>query len=104
MANAQFCNTYLALGMSWQQIRSRLVRNILTVMRPIIARMCLAVMLGSIFGEVMFGINGFGAWFFSALRDGDLAVVRVWTQIVGSLVLIVNVFERHAACEARTII
>lgn len=96
-AQEPFVTTYLAMGMSWGQIRLRLLRNVLIALRPLIGRALLAVATGTMFGELTFGINGVSKLFVDSLRNSDWPTMQVWVLFVGAITLTVSLLERRTA-------
>lgn len=96
-AQEPFVTTYLALGMSWGNIRWRLLRNVLTALRPLLGRVLLAMATGTLFAELTFSIDGVGKLFVDALRSSDFAVMQAWVLFVGAATLTVSLLERRQA-------
>lgn len=96
VAQQRFCDTYLAIGMPWSAIRVRLAKNVLVAMRPLLARLVLGILLGTVFAELMFEIKGFGYLFVEALKTSDLNVMRGWMLVTGFIVLLLTEVERRA--------
>lgn len=96
VAQQRFCETYLAIGLSWRATRLRLTKNVLVAMRPLLARLVLGVLLGTVFAELMFEIKGFGYLFVEALKTSDLNVMRGWMLVTGFIVLLLTEAERRA--------
>lgn len=89
-----YCDTYAALGMSRWRIRRRLVRNVLLAVRPLVARLTIGLFTGTIFAELLFGIEGFGHLFVEAIRTSDLNVMRLWVLLTGIVVTAIMQIER----------
>lgn len=96
-ARENFATTYLAMGMSWTQIRLRLLRNVLIAMRPLIGRVILALLTGTLFAELTFAINGVGKLFVDSLRSSDWPTMQAWVLFVGAITLTVSLVERKPA-------
>jgi peptide/nickel transport system permease protein len=96
-ASENFATTYLAMGMSWTLIRWRLLRNVLLAMRPLIGRVILAVLTGTLFAELTFSINGVGKLFVDSLRSSDWPTMQAWVLFVGAITLTVSLVERRQA-------
>ncbi len=96
-ARENFTTSYLAMGMSWAQIRWRLFRNVLIAMRPLIGRVVLAVFTGTLFAELTFSINGVGKLFVDSLRSSDWPTMQAWMLFVGVITLTVSLAERKPA-------
>jgi peptide/nickel transport system permease protein len=94
-AQENFATTYLAMGMSWRQIRWRLLRNVLIAMRPLIGRVTLAVLTGTLFAELTFAINGVGKLFVDSLRSSDWPTMQAWVLFVGAITLTASLTERR---------
>lgn len=94
ISQERFCDTYLAIGMRWHSVRLRLAKNVLLSMRSLLSRLTLGILLGTVFAELLFQINGFGYLFVEALRASDINVMRWWMLIAGSVVLIITEAER----------
>jgi peptide/nickel transport system permease protein len=93
-ARETFATTYLAMGMTWTQIRWRLLRNVLIAMRPLIGRVLLAVVTGTLFAELTFSINGVGKLFVDSLKSSDWPTMQAWVLFVGAIILTVSLVER----------
>jgi peptide/nickel transport system permease protein len=96
-AQEPFVVGYLALGMSWGQIRWRVLRNVLISLRPLLGRVLLGVATGTLFAELTFSIDGVGKLFVDALRSSDFAVMQAWVLFVGAATLAVSLLERRRA-------
>ena len=96
-AQEPFVLGYLALGMSWGQIRWRVLRNVLASLRPLLGRVLLGVATGTLFAELAFSIGGVGRLFVDALRSSDFAVMQAWVLFVGTATLMLSLFERKPA-------
>lgn len=96
-AQENFTRSYLAMGMSWTQIRWRLLRNVLIAMRPLIGRVILAVLTGTLFAELTFSINGVGKLFVDSLRSSDWPTMQAWVLFVGAITLTASLVERKPA-------
>jgi peptide/nickel transport system permease protein len=96
-AQEPFVVGYLAVGMSWGQIRWRVLRNVLISLRPLLGRVLLGVATGTLFAELTFSIDGVGKLFIDALRSSDFAVMQAWVLFVGAATLTVSLFERRPA-------
>lgn len=96
-ARENYTTTYLAMGMSWTQIRWLLFRNLMIALRPLAGRVILAVFTGSMFGELTFSINGVGKLFIDSLRSSDWPTMQAWMLFVGAITLTVSLTERQRA-------
>lgn len=94
-ASERFCDTYLSLGMEWPMIRRRLLLNAVLALRPLIARLVLWTVTGSVLTETVFGITGFGQLLVEAMRMGDINIARSWMLLAGGTVLAVTEVERR---------
>lgn len=94
-AAAPFVDTYRSIGMGWPTIRRRLLLNAVVALRPLMARLVLWTITGSVLTETIFGINGFGQLLVEAMRNSDLNVARSWMLLVGGAVLAVTEVERR---------
>ena len=95
IAEQPFVMVYRAKGLSWFQIRCRIVRNIWIECRVVVWRAMIAGLIGSIFGEFLFGIDGLGRLFLEALRARDLAIIEPWAMLIGCLTLLIVTQERR---------
>jgi peptide/nickel transport system permease protein len=95
IAQEPFVTAYRAKGLSWAQIRWRIIRNIWIECRVIVWRSILAVLVGSIFGELLFEIDGLGRLFLEAIRTRDLPVIEMWALLIGSLTFGIVTQERR---------
>ena len=92
-ARQPFATTYLAAGASWWQIRRQLIINVAIAMKPLLARLALYVILGSIFSEPLFSIKGVGALFWDSLRASDLPTMMAFVLFAGGVTLAVSNLE-----------
>lgn len=92
-ARQPFVTTYLAAGASWWQIRRQLIINVSIAMKPLLARLALYVILGSIFSEPLFSIKGVGALFWDSLRASDLPTMMAFVLFAGGVTLAVSNLE-----------
>jgi peptide/nickel transport system permease protein len=92
-AQQPFVVTYLATGANWWQIRRHLLINVAIAMKPLLARLALYVIMGSIFSEPLFSINGVGALFWNSLRAGDMPTMMAFVLFTGAVTLSLSTLE-----------
>lgn len=95
LSRQTFVMVYLAKGLSWWQIRWRILRNLRIECRAVIWRSILATLVGSIFGELIFGLEGVGRMFVEALRTRDLPTIEAWVLMIGTITIAVSAIERN---------
>jgi peptide/nickel transport system permease protein len=91
---ARFVQTYRMMGLSEHRIKVLLLRNVLLLLRPLLARLALGVLTGTVFAEIAFDQKGVGYLFVEALRTSDLNVMRTWVLFSGWIVLVLTEGER----------
>lgn len=92
-AQQPFVTTYLAGGAGWWQIRWRLIFNVTIAMKPLLARLALYVILGSVFSEPLFSIKGVGALFWDSLRASDMPTMMAFVLFSGGVTLAISNLE-----------
>lgn len=92
-AEQPFVTAHLAIGASWQRVRHRVMLNVALSMRPLLARLALFVIVGSIFAEPMFSINGVGALFWDAIRTSDIPTMMAFVLFLGSVTITLTSVE-----------
>ncbi len=95
LSRQTFVMVYIAKGLSWWQIRWRILVNLHVDCRAVIYRSILAAIVGSLFGELIFGIDGVGRMFVEALRTRDLPVIEAWVLMIGVITISVATIERN---------
>ena len=94
LSQASFVDTYVSLGLSEWQIRWRLIRNAALALRPLVGRVVLWTLTGSILVEAIFDRTGFGRLMLEGLRSSDIPVIRGWMLVAGAVVTALSSFER----------
>jgi|GEM_PF-6682545 len=82
-----FVSTYRALGLSNRRIARLLTKNLIVALSPMVGRLALGVLLGTVFAEVAFDVAGFGRVFAEALRSADYTLIAGWLTLTGTAVL-----------------
>ncbi|MBL9144119.1 MAG: hypothetical protein JNM99_10615 [Verrucomicrobiaceae bacterium] len=90
VANRPFVVTYESIGLPWKRIRSVLQTNILQQMLPLTNRVVLAVVTGTVFGELAFDRPGIGSVLADAVRSGDQPVASGWILAVSMPLIAVS--------------
>ena len=80
--------------MSHAEIKLKLLRNVLIGLRPLLGRVVLGLLTGTIFAELLFGIPGVGHLFVEAVRQQDFNLMQAYLLFSGALALALSAFER----------
>jgi peptide/nickel transport system permease protein len=93
IVRADFYRTHIAIGSPPDRIKWLVVPNIWRELSPLIPRLILTTLFGTVFAETVFQVRGFGSLFAEALQRGDFAVIQGWTLLAGLLAIIARILE-----------